>query len=123
MKVCALYGVFAAAWPLGLAGLLDKVKAAAAGGNKAVQAAADRGIQDGGSANGQQLVAAGDSGVPACAQSSVVKKLLEVAHCWNIQRNYKALCKPDPGIPGMAVLNGMRVMAIMVGARCSRPDG
>jgi peptidoglycan/LPS O-acetylase OafA/YrhL len=31
----------------------------------------------------------------------------------NIQRNYQALLKPDPGIPGMAVLNGMRVLAIM----------
>ena len=41
------------------------------------------------------------------------KKLLEIAHCWNFQRNYQALFKPDPGIKGMSILNGMRVLAIM----------
>jgi hypothetical protein len=50
---------------------------------------------------------------PACARSKCIEKLLAVAHCWNLQRNYASLLKPDPGIPGMAVLNGMRVMAIM----------
>lgn len=96
-------------YPFGLAGLLDKVKAAAA---KPMSSLDVHSIQ--GAAAAAPLGGAPDTDMPpACARHPVMTKLLEIAYCWNIQRNFKSLCKKDPGIEGMGVLNGMRVMAIM----------
>lgn len=51
---------------------------------------------------------------PAAAPGGTAGKMfLEIMNCWSFQRNYNALFKPDPGIPGLSVLNGMRVLAIM----------
>mgnify|MGYP004364804965 CR=1 FL=1 len=55
----------------------------------------------------------GDGRVTTSGLISSSVQLLEIAHCWNFQRNYQALFKPDPGIKGMSILNGMRVLAIM----------
>jgi hypothetical protein len=114
-------------YPLGLLGLLDRLKRARSVATPThIGTGAELLLQGGGPATKAQSNPAASPASPAaagavdvstppacCVANPVLTRLLEVAHCWNIQRNYKALLKPDPGIPGMAVLNGMRVVAIM----------
>ena len=108
-------------YPYGPHGILDMLKKAKADGSDGVKAAAS----PSGSLASMHDIDGPDPGtrslqaplVPLAPRvprvSPVMKRALEIANCWNFQRNYVALFKPDPGIKGMSVLNGMRVLAIM----------